>query len=134
VFTWCAELKSDKKAIGRIDLGGFVKKSMADISYYFSPEYWGMGYATEAVKEVTRFGFDELRLHRIQADWKDENVPGEFTLFAIKNAKFIISLILNFWIGDFCCLNNILKFLLTLTFRDSVVLFTAKKHRIAAGR
>lgn len=73
VFTWCVELKSEKKAIGRIDLGGFVKKSMADISYYFSPEYWGMGLATEAAKEVTRFGFNELKLHRIQATVMPDN-------------------------------------------------------------
>lgn len=74
VFTWCVEFKSENKVIGRIDLGGFIKKSMAEISYYFSMEYWGMGLATEAVKEVTRFGFDELKLHRIQAAVMPDNI------------------------------------------------------------
>jgi ribosomal-protein-alanine N-acetyltransferase len=32
VITWCIELKSKKEVIGRIDLGGFVRKSMADIA------------------------------------------------------------------------------------------------------
>lgn len=74
VFTWCIELKEENKVIGRIDLGGFVKKSMAEIAYHLSAEYWGMGFATEAVKEVTRFGFDELKLHRIQAMVMRDNI------------------------------------------------------------
>jgi ribosomal-protein-alanine N-acetyltransferase len=38
---------------------------VGDIGYEFAPEYWGQGYATEAASEIVRFGFDELRLHRI---------------------------------------------------------------------
>lgn len=41
VLTWCVELKSENRVIGRTDLGGFVKKSMAELSYYFAEEYWG---------------------------------------------------------------------------------------------
>ncbi|HPJ02212.1 MAG TPA: GNAT family protein [Candidatus Limiplasma sp.] len=67
VFTWCIEQKSDSTVVGRIDLGGFVRKSMADISYYLAPSAWGRGLATEAVGAVTRFGLDTLKLHRIQA-------------------------------------------------------------------
>lgn len=61
-------------------MGGFVKKSMAEIAYYFSPEFWGMGLATEAVKEVTRFGLDELKLHRIQATVMTENISSSKVL------------------------------------------------------
>lgn len=67
VFTWCIELKSEKKIIGRIDLGGFEKKTMAELAYFMSPDYWGHGYMTEAVSEVTCFGLQKLKLHRIQA-------------------------------------------------------------------
>lgn len=86
VLTWCIELKDKKKVIGRIDLGGFVKKTMADIAYYFSPEYWRMGLATEAVKEVTRFGFNELKLHRIQATVMPDNTP---SLKVLEKAGFV---------------------------------------------
>ena len=48
VFTWCIEQKADSTVIGRIDLGGFIRKSMADIAYYLSPAAWGRGMATEA--------------------------------------------------------------------------------------
>ena len=41
VLTWCVEEKETGNVIGRVDLGGFVRKSMADLSYYFGKEYWG---------------------------------------------------------------------------------------------
>jgi [ribosomal protein S5]-alanine N-acetyltransferase len=39
----------------------------AEIGYELAPEHWGQGYATEAAKEIIRFGFQELHLHRISA-------------------------------------------------------------------
>lgn len=85
VFTWCVESKSNKQVVGRVDLGGFTKKSMAEISYYFSSEYWGMGFATEAVKEVVCFGIEDLKLHRIQAMVMPDN---KASLKVLKNAGF----------------------------------------------
>ena len=85
VFTWCVEYKSEKRVVGRVDLGGFTKKSMAELSYYFAAEYWGKGFATEAVKEVVRFGFDDLKLHRIQATVMPNN---EASLKVLNNAGF----------------------------------------------
>lgn len=66
--------KGTKEVIGRIDLGGFEKKSQAEISYFLSPIYWGQGMATEAVRRVTDFGIQELRLHRIEAKVRPENI------------------------------------------------------------
>lgn len=73
VFTWCIWHKADEKVVGRIDLGGFLRKSVAELSSYFAEDYWGQGLATEAVKRVVRFGLEELRLHRIQATVMPEN-------------------------------------------------------------
>ena len=84
-FTWCVEFKREKRVVGRVDLGGFVKKSMAELSYYFSAEYWGRGFATEAVKEIVRFGFDDLKLHRIQAMVMPKNIA---SLNVLRNAGF----------------------------------------------
>lgn len=66
VFTWCIKEKKSNQVIGRIDLGGFVKKQNAEISYHFAKKYWGYGLASEAVQKVTEFGMDELCLLRIQ--------------------------------------------------------------------
>lgn len=80
VFTWCIIDKAENTVIGRIDLGGFVKQSMAEISYYLSPMYWGKGLATEAVREVLRFGFEDLKLHRIQAMVLKDNIASQKVL------------------------------------------------------
>ena len=74
VITWCIELKSKKEVVGRIDLGGFIRKSMADIAYYLSKEYWNKGIMSEAVEEVVKFGFEQLGLHRIQTTVLPENI------------------------------------------------------------
>lgn len=46
----------------------------AEIGYELSPDHWGRGYATEAVGAMLRFGFQELRLHRIAAWTVADNV------------------------------------------------------------
>ena len=46
----------------------------AEIGYEPAPDHWGRGYATEAVAAILRFGFDELRVHRITAWLVAENV------------------------------------------------------------
>ena len=74
VITWCIELRSNSDVVGRIDLGGFIRKSMADIAYYLSKEYWNKGIMSEAVEEVVKFGFEHLGLHRIQATVLPENI------------------------------------------------------------
>ena len=73
VFTWCMKDKNSGKVIGRIDLGGFVRKSAAEISYHIARDSWGCGIATESVSRVTAFGMNELGLKRIQALVRTEN-------------------------------------------------------------
>jgi [ribosomal protein S5]-alanine N-acetyltransferase len=46
----------------------------ANIGYELNPECWGQGYATEAARELLRFGFGEWGLHRIWAECVAENV------------------------------------------------------------
>lgn len=75
VFTWCVKEKVSKKVIGRIDLGGFVKKTMAEISYHYSYDSWEKGVATEVAARVTNFGIKELGLRRIQGLVHVENRP-----------------------------------------------------------
>jgi len=45
----------------------------AEIGYWIGEPYWGKGYATEAVKQLTRFAFEELGLLRIYAGVYDYN-------------------------------------------------------------
>ena len=39
----------------------------AEIGYWLSRQHWGKGIMTGAVKELTKYGFDQLRLRRLYA-------------------------------------------------------------------
>lgn len=73
VFTWCVKEKATGKVIGRIDLGGFVRQTMAEISYHYGYDSWGRGAATEVAARVTDFGLNDLGLRRIQGVVHIEN-------------------------------------------------------------
>ena len=44
-----------------------------EIFYKLLPEHWGHGYATETAQALLKFGFDGLKLHRIEAGAATEN-------------------------------------------------------------
>ena len=53
----------------------------ADISYFIGEKKrWGMGYATEAIKMGTEFGFTQLKLHRLQAGVYASNIGSKKAL------------------------------------------------------
>lgn len=63
-------IRSANLHIGNIKLShiNFTHQFSENISYFIGPvDRQGMGYATEAVRRVTQFGFEDLRLHRIEA-------------------------------------------------------------------
>ena len=39
------------------------------------PKYWGKGYATEVAKGLIKVGFEEFKLHRVEAGVATDNVP-----------------------------------------------------------
>jgi len=40
----------------------------AEIGYALKPEYWGKGYMYETLNKMVRFGFNEMKLHSIEAN------------------------------------------------------------------
>ena len=44
-----------------------VRFRKAEISYTIHPDYWNQGYATEIVKSLIKFAFQECQLHRLEA-------------------------------------------------------------------
>ncbi|KQL33883.1 acetyltransferase [Bacillus sp. FJAT-25509] len=47
---------------------------IGEIGYIIHPNYWGMGFASEATKEVISFGFKNFKLHRIFATCDVRNI------------------------------------------------------------
>ena len=67
-YDWAVTLKEDGKMIGTCGFTRFdTPNNSAEIGYVLNPAYHGKGYATEAAREVLRFGFEQLKLHRIEA-------------------------------------------------------------------
>jgi RimJ/RimL family protein N-acetyltransferase len=57
-----------------------VEASDGEIGYVLHKDYWGRGIATEAVEVLLRFGFEELKLHRIFATCMTENLGSKRVL------------------------------------------------------
>ncbi len=54
--------------IGGVSLHNWSKEhNRAELGYEVSRPYWRQGIASEAVRAVLRFAFEELHLHRVEA-------------------------------------------------------------------
>jgi [ribosomal protein S5]-alanine N-acetyltransferase len=71
---WLAiTLLADGRQIGGIGLTIDESHQHAELGYWLGVPHWGKGYATEAVREMLRYGFENLRLHRIFASHFQHN-------------------------------------------------------------
>ena len=75
---WLANtLRTDGRQIGGIGLTVDTEHQHAELGYWLGAAYWGKGYATEAAREMLRYGFEDLRLNRIYAShFKDNSASG----------------------------------------------------------
>jgi ribosomal-protein-alanine N-acetyltransferase len=68
------ELKATGKIIGSVGIHNIsMKNHKAEIGYVLARPYWGKGLMSEAVREVIRFAFDEMGMHRIEAKGDVDN-------------------------------------------------------------
>ena len=73
-YDWAVIEKESGRMIGTC---GFTSidpvNNVGEIGYVLNPSYRGRGYATEAAREVIRFGAEVLGLHRIEARFMKGN-------------------------------------------------------------
>lgn len=69
-------LNSSNKLVGNISLTEVLRGALQGcyIGYYLDESCNGKGYMTEAVKLVTKYAFEELKLHRIEAGVMPHNI------------------------------------------------------------
>lgn len=66
--------KEDKKLVGIIEAFDFNRKiGMVTIGYYLAEANWGKGIATEAVRILNKFLFEDAEINRIQAEVMPQN-------------------------------------------------------------
>ena len=71
---WATIYKPDNKIIGFTGLKYLPEFNETDIGFRFLPEYWNKGIATEASKEIIKYGFKNLKLDRIIGIAMPENI------------------------------------------------------------
>jgi len=68
-INWAIIKKDSNAFIGYI---GFIRifseHCRAEIGYALKPDYWGKGYMYEAINRLAKFGFEEMKLHSIEAN------------------------------------------------------------------
>lgn len=79
-FTFAVELINDNRFIGLIGLHlGKEHYKNAEVWFQFDYRFWNKGYATESLRKIIDFGFETLKLHRIEAGCAVDNV-GSFSV------------------------------------------------------
>lgn len=73
-YCWGAELKEESGLIGLVELLRFEEETdTCSFVYMLGCDYWNRGYATEMLKAVFSFAFEELEVQRILADHMTKN-------------------------------------------------------------
>ena len=74
-FRWIVELKDTHELIGTIDVMGkkYFKYDVCEIGYCYGDEFWNKGYATESLKRVMEYLFEEVDFKVIYANHMSKN-------------------------------------------------------------
>jgi ribosomal-protein-alanine N-acetyltransferase len=100
---WAVCSPDNKEFFGAAGLNNLIKEhKKAEIGFWLLPEYWGKGFITEALPKVCQYGFNNLKLHRIEALVETENflsknvlikqgfsLEGTLKGYEVKNGRFI---------------------------------------------
>ena len=70
----CFIVKEKDKIIGTSTLFHLdIRNRHAEIGYILNRKFWKKGFVNEALNSLLKFAFDELYLHRLEADVDPEN-------------------------------------------------------------
>ena len=68
------ELRATGRVIGTIGFMSYSEEhNCAEVGYSMGRPWWHQGLMTEALREVLRFSFDEMELHRVEARHELDN-------------------------------------------------------------
>jgi len=74
LFQWGIALKESDRIIGTTTLFHLdTKNRRAEIGYALDRRFWGKGYVNEALNSLFKYAFENLKMHRIEADVDPRN-------------------------------------------------------------
>lgn len=72
--SWGMELRETGMLVGTIGFMWWNRDNRsAEVGYSLARSQWNKGLMTEALREVIRFGFEEMSLHRVEAQHETTN-------------------------------------------------------------
>jgi ribosomal-protein-alanine N-acetyltransferase len=81
---WGITLKESGQLVGTIGLNNIsLKSKRSEIGYEIHPDFWRLGFATEAVSSILNYSFYELDLFRVGAITYPANTPSNHLLLKI---------------------------------------------------
>ncbi|HEX8395070.1 MAG TPA: GNAT family N-acetyltransferase [Longimicrobium sp.] len=87
LFQWGVALRETDEVIGTCTLAGLDNAHRrASVGYALARAHWGRGYAGEVLARLVRFAFDDLDLHRLEADADPRNLA---SLRALERVGFV---------------------------------------------
>lgn len=75
-ITWAISLPGDEALIGTIGYWRILKDHYrAEIGYMIQPSQQGKGLMKEAIEAVLKYGFQDMKLHSVEANVNPGNLP-----------------------------------------------------------
>jgi len=79
-FALIPQDSESKELVGVIYLVVNSGNQHGELIYWIGKPYWGLGYATEAVRAIIIFAFNRLKLHRVYASVFQQNMASSRVL------------------------------------------------------
>lgn len=75
---WGITVKGEGEVIGSCGFHNTVSQHYrTEIGFELSKEHWGQGIASEAIEAIIKYGFEHLKLQRIEALIEPPNMPSQ---------------------------------------------------------
>ncbi len=75
-INWAITLRDDPKLLGNICFWNVQKEHYrAELGYVLHPSWQGKGIMNEAMQAVLHYGFNDMKLHSVEANVNPENIP-----------------------------------------------------------
>jgi ribosomal-protein-alanine N-acetyltransferase len=99
---WGIVLKATGKLIGTMGFNKYQIGFKGDVGFGLNREFWGRGFASEALRAAVRYGFDDFKLHRIEAEVDPRNQNAQRLLLSNGFVKEGLRRENEFILNEFC--------------------------------